>query len=137
MGQTDALSPLNAANASPALAPNLGPLPLTRPSTVHALSAGSGPVSGATPANSPAGKMHRVAKQFEGMFMTEMLRQAHPKSGATGAFRQGIGEQQMQPFMDQALGDAMAAHGGSGLTKIIERALNAAAAAKTSAAGSK
>ena len=34
----------------------------------------------------------------------------------------------MQPFMDQALGGAIAARGGAGLAPAIERALNAAAA---------
>jgi hypothetical protein len=137
MGQADPLNatPLKAVNPSSALAPDPVPLPLNKPAALHALRPAMGSQTGS--ANSSDGKMHRVAKQFEAMFMTEMLRQAHPKSGATGVFRQGIGEQQMQPFMDQALGDAMAAHGGTGLTKIIERALNAAAAAKVSTKGTK
>jgi flagellar protein FlgJ len=80
------------------------------------------PGSGSDPA-----KLHRVAKQFEAMFMTEMLRQAHPKSHAAGKFRTGEGEEAMQPFMDQALGDAVASRGnGTGLAKSIERALAAA-----------
>ena len=80
-------------------------------------------------AASQQAKLHRVAKQFEAMFMTEMVHQMHPKPQSTGMFRAGIGESAMQPFMDQALGDAVASRGGSGLTPAIERALNAAAAA--------
>jgi flagellar protein FlgJ len=68
-------------------------------------------------------KIHRVAKQFEAMFMTEMLHQAHGKSKAVGAFRTGEGESTMQSFMDQALGEAAASHGGTGLARSIERML--------------
>jgi peptidoglycan hydrolase FlgJ len=73
-------------------------------------------------------KLHKVATQFEAMFMTEMVHQMHPKPQSNGMFRAGIGENAMQPFMDQALGGAIAARGGAGLTPAIERALNAAAA---------
>jgi peptidoglycan hydrolase FlgJ len=69
-------------------------------------------------------RVHRVAKQFEAMFMTEMLHQAHSQSHAVGVFRTGTGESTMQPFMDQALGDAVASRGGAGIAKSIERLLN-------------
>jgi peptidoglycan hydrolase FlgJ len=69
-------------------------------------------------------KVHQVAKQFEAMFMTEMLHQAHSKSHAAGVFRTGEGESTMQPFMDQALGDAVASRGGTGIAQSIERLLN-------------
>jgi peptidoglycan hydrolase FlgJ len=68
-------------------------------------------------------RAHRVAKQFEAMFMTEMLHQAHSKSHAVGVFRTGSGESTMQPFMDQALGDAVASRGGTGIAQSIERLL--------------
>ncbi len=77
-------------------------------------------------------RIHRVAKQFEAMFMTEMLHQAHSKSHAAGVFRTGEGESTMQPFMDQALGDAMASHGGTGIAKSIERLLNGPQPARNS-----
>ena len=73
-------------------------------------------------------KLHRVAKQFEAMFMTEMVHQMHPKPQSTGTFRAGLGETAMQPFMDQALGDAIASRDAADLAPAIERALNAAAA---------
>jgi peptidoglycan hydrolase FlgJ len=92
------------------------------------LGATTGGVSG-VPAADPA-KFHRIAQQFEAMFMSEMLHQAHSKSKTTGMFRTGSGENAMQPFMDQALGDAVAAHGATGLAKSIERALGAAAASR-------
>jgi peptidoglycan hydrolase FlgJ len=69
-------------------------------------------------------KVHQVARQFEAMFMTEMLHQAHSKSHAVGVFRTGEGESTMQPFMDQALGDAVASRGGTGIAQSIERLLN-------------
>lgn len=79
----------------------------------------------AQPAVPTAGeaKVHRVAKQFEAMFMTEMLHQAHSKSHAVGVFRMGDGESAMQPFMDQALGDAVAARGSAGIARSIEKLL--------------
>jgi Rod binding domain-containing protein len=133
MGPAEPLKaiPLKPASAQTAPIP-LGSAP-REPTPYAGMAAKAIPLNAPPGTASPAsaqGKMHRVAKQFEAMFMTEMLRQAHPKSQATGAFRTGIGESNMQPFMDQALGDAVAARGGTGLTRVIERALNAAAAAK-------
>ena len=72
---------------------------------------------------SPA-RVHQVAKQFEAMFMAEMLHQAHDKPHAVGVFRTGEGESTMQPFMDQALGEAVAAGGGTGIAQSIEHLLN-------------
>ncbi len=72
-------------------------------------------------------KFHRAAQQFEAMFMGEMLRMAHPDSHATGVFAAGPGEKAWQGFMDQALGQAIATNGHTGLTSVIEKALNAAA----------
>ena len=79
-------------------------------------------------ANRPGqAKFHRAAQQFQAMFMGEMLRMAHPESKATGVFAAGNGEKVWQSFMDQALGQAVAAEGHTGLTNVIEKALNAAA----------
>lgn len=68
-------------------------------------------------------KFHRAAQQFEAMFLGEMLRMAHPASNATGIFATGVGEKSWQGFMDQALGQALAAGGHTGLTSVIEKAL--------------
>jgi Rod binding domain-containing protein len=78
----------------------------------------------AVPTTVGPAKVHKVARQFEAMFMTEMLHQAHSKSHAVGVFRTGEGERTMQPFMDQALGDAVASRGGTGIAQSIERLLN-------------
>jgi Rod binding domain-containing protein len=87
-------------------------------------------VTAALPAKPPgAARVHQVAKQFEAMFMTEMLHQAHSKSHAVGVFRTGEGESTMQPFMDEALGDAVASRGGTGIAQSIERLLNGPSAA--------
>jgi flagellar protein FlgJ len=77
--------------------------------------------------NASNAKFHRAAQQFQAMFMGEMLRMARPVSKATGVFAAGDGEKVWQGFMDQALGDAVAANGNTGLTSVIEKALNAAA----------
>jgi Rod binding domain-containing protein len=69
-------------------------------------------------------KVHKVAKQFEAMVMTEMLHQAHNKSHAVGVFRTGEAESTMQPFMDQALGDAVASRGSTGIAQSVERLLS-------------
>lgn len=71
-------------------------------------------------------KLHATAKQFEAMFMTEMLRLARPPSHAVGRFATGHAEKSWQIFMDQALGEAATAKGGTGLTGEIEKALRAA-----------
>ena len=76
------------------------------------------------PAADPA--IRRTAQQFEAMFMTEMLRQARPQSHAGGRFATGEGEKTFSVFMDQALGEAAAAKGTSGLRPAIEQALTAA-----------
>jgi Rod binding domain-containing protein len=71
-------------------------------------------------------KLHKAAKDFEAMFMTEMMHQARPSPQAGGVFAAGIGEKSWQVFMDQALGKAAASQSGTGLTREIEKALRAA-----------
>jgi len=97
---------------------------------VNAASVSNANVSGAglsgTSSTASPKKLHQVAERFEAMFMAEMLRQAHPKSNASGPFAPGVGEQTWQTFMDQALGQAVAAQGHLGLTSVIEKALQTA-----------
>jgi Rod binding domain-containing protein len=71
-------------------------------------------------------RLHATAKQFEAVFMTEMLRLARPPSHAAGPFATGHAEKSWQVFMDQALGEAATAKGGTGLTGEIEKALRTA-----------
>jgi Rod binding domain-containing protein len=78
------------------------------------------------PSNPADAKLHRAAKDFETMFMTEMLHQAGPAPKASGVFASGAGEKSWQVFMDQALGQAAAGHSGNNLTREIEQALQAA-----------
>jgi Rod binding domain-containing protein len=73
-------------------------------------------------------KLRRAAKDFEAMFMTEMLHHARPTSKAAGVFAAGAGEKAWQVVMDQALGKAASAQSGSDLTREIEAALKAAQA---------
>jgi Rod binding domain-containing protein len=71
-------------------------------------------------------KLHQAAQQFYAMFLGEMLRLTRPESKAAGAFAEGQGEKSWQVFMDQALGQAATAHGGTGLEAAIEKALRTA-----------
>ncbi len=79
----------------------------------------------AQPTSSDA-KLHQAAQQFEAMFMGEMLRLARPGSKAAGVFAEGQGEKSWDIFMDQALGQAAAAQGGTGLEPEIEQAMRTA-----------
>ena len=85
----------------------------------------AGPARHASRAPVPR-KLEQAARQFEAMFMTEMLRQARPQSKAAGAFAAGDGERSWSTFMDQALGEAAVARQGTGLLREIERAMQAA-----------
>ena len=71
-------------------------------------------------------RLHRAAKDFEAMFLTEMLHHARPASKAAGVFAAGTGEKAWQVVMDQALGQAASAQSGAGLMCEIEAALKAA-----------
>jgi peptidoglycan hydrolase FlgJ len=104
----------------------MGPTEITQTSAVPKV---------ATAMSAAQARVHKVATQFEAMFMTEMLHQAHGKSHAAGVFRTGEGESTMQPFMDQAFGDAAASRGGAGIAKSIEKLLNGPQAVKAQAAG--
>jgi Rod binding domain-containing protein len=79
-----------------------------------------------TPLSSGDTKLHAAARQFEAMFMTEMLRLGRPPSKSAGAFAPGQAEKSWQVFMDQALGQAATARSGTGLMPEIEKALRAA-----------
>ncbi|HQT76104.1 MAG TPA: hypothetical protein PLD10_03545 [Rhodopila sp.] len=82
-------------------------------------------------------KLRAAAKHFEAMFMTEMIRSARPPSHAAGRFATGNAEKTWQVFMDQALGDAAVAGGGTGLSGEIEKELRAAQGQGQSARGVK
>lgn len=72
-------------------------------------------------------KLHQAAQRFEAMFLGEMVRLSRPKPDPANPFTGGQGEQIWGSFMDQAMGDAMAANGGTGLAKQIEAALDRSA----------
>ncbi len=81
---------------------------------------------GARPATSHDARLKETARQFEAMFMTEMLRHARPENKASGAFAAGQGEGTWSVLMDQALGQAATASGPAGdgrLRQTIEKAL--------------
>ncbi len=81
---------------------------------------------GAKPATAHDAKLKETARQFEAMFMTEMLRHARPENKASGAFAAGSGEGSWSVLMDQALGQVATANGPAGdgrLRQTIEKAL--------------
>lgn len=83
-------------------------------------------------------KIHKVAKEFEAVFLSEMLRLARPPDKAASGFSAGHDGETWQMFMDQALGKAAAEKGGTGLSKEIETALlRAQGGAKGAQHGSK
>jgi Rod binding domain-containing protein len=98
-----------------------------------ALRSGSPATSRVSPGASDT-RLHTTAKQFEAMFMSEMLRLARPPSHAAGPFATGYAEKSWQVFMDQALGEAATASGGTGLADQIEKALRAAQGQSSSGA---
>jgi flagellar protein FlgJ len=67
--------------------------------------------------------LRRKAQEFEAMYLTEMLRLARPTSQPAGPFGGGFAEESWRMFMDQALGQAMAAQGGAALQPAIEAVL--------------
>jgi Rod binding domain-containing protein len=69
---------------------------------------------------SPDGR--RVARQLESSFASDMLRAARPQK-RQGLFDGGAGSGAFDSFMDNALGDALTAGGGFGLTSAIERVI--------------
>ena len=78
----------------------------------------------------PAGKsrdaqLDKVARQFEAMFMSEMIHCARPANEAAGAFAGGKSEATWQMFMDQALGQAAATNGPAGDQSLHEAIVKA------------
>ncbi len=88
------------------------------------------PLTATTSAPDPgSARLKQAARQFEAMFMTEMLRQARPANKAAGPFAGGRSEGAWQVFMDQALGQAATANGvagDKGLAAVIEKSLREA-----------
>ena len=97
-----------------------------QPSTLPAapVRAGRGAESPANPAQER--KIKDAARQFEALFMTEMLSHARPSGKAVGAFAPGHAEETWRGMMDQALGQAAATGGPAGdnqLRRSIEQSL--------------
>lgn len=76
-------------------------------------------------------RLKEAARQFEAMFMTEMLRHARPANQAAGPFAPGKSEETWRVLMDQALGQVAATGGPAGdgrLRRAIETSLRDAEA---------
>ena len=100
---------------------------LDSPQMIPAVQPAASPVASSEAAGDR--KLRAAAKQFEAMFMSEMLRLARAPAKAAGSFAPGQGEKSWQIMMDQALGQAASAQGGTGgigLAREIEKALRMA-----------
>jgi Rod binding domain-containing protein len=91
----------------------------------------AGGQAGGTGQSSPGptrdAQLKKVARQFEAMFMTEMVHCARPSNQASGVFSSGKSEDTWQMFMDQALGQAASSNGPGGdqsLHRAIVKALH-------------
>jgi hypothetical protein len=92
-----------------------------------------GPAAAPTPggrvdaaANRHNARLKDAARQFEALFMTEMMRHARPDSKPSGPFSAGQAEGTWRTLMDQALGQAAAREGPAGdgrLRQAIEKSL--------------
>ncbi|MGR3322015.1 MAG: rod-binding protein [Pseudooceanicola sp.] len=80
--------------------------------------------SGALPPGAPAS----AAREFEAMFLTEMVDEMLQQAKITD-FGGGAGEDQWRFFLAEAFAGQIAEQGGTGIAQSIERALGAYAAA--------
>ena len=95
--------------------------------TISAVSAASQAPAAVPGKKARDAQLDKVARQFEAMFMTEMVHSARPANQAAGVFAGGKSEETWQTFMDQALGQAASANGPAGdqgLHRAIVKALH-------------
>ncbi len=83
------------------------------------------PSTGAYPAASAAvrAKIDASAKKFESQFLSVMLGHMFDGTSAAAPFGGGQGEEMFKSFLTDAFADAIAQHGGVGLSKDISRAM--------------
>jgi Rod binding domain-containing protein len=65
----------------------------------------------------------RLARQLESSFAAELLRAARPNSQSGGLAGRGTGGDAFDSFMDEALGAALVARGGLGLSGALESSI--------------
>ena len=63
------------------------------------------------------------SKEFEGMFMTQMLQPMFEGMKVDPVFGGGHGEEVMRSFLVQEYGKAMSAHGGFGIAAAVKNAM--------------
>lgn len=78
----------------------------------------------------PARKTASAARDFEGLLLAQILKSSHAEKDDDDAGTAAIG------FGEEQLARSMAASGGIGLARMIEKGLNQAAAGANSAASS-
>lgn len=80
---------------------------------------------GAYPAASAAvrAKIDASAKKFESQFLSVMLGHMFDGTSAPAPFGGGQGEEMFKSFLTDAFADAIARHGGVGLSKDISKAM--------------
>jgi Rod binding domain-containing protein len=72
---------------------------------------------------SEAASARRAARQLESAFAAEMMRSARPPRREGGLTGGGPGANEFDMFMNEALGNALAARGSLGLARPIEEAI--------------
>jgi len=75
-----------------------------------------------SPATNRRTDLWRQAQQFEGAFLSEMLRHAGLSTGQS-TFGGGAGEEQFASFLREAQADSLTRAGGIGLAEVIFTAL--------------
>jgi len=67
------------------------------------------------------GHTHETAVKFEASFLSTMLQTMFQNVGASAPFGGGPGEDMWKSFMSEAMAKQMAARGGIGISKSVER----------------
>ncbi|KQN90172.1 hypothetical protein ASE95_15910 [Sphingomonas sp. Leaf231] len=82
------------------------------------------PVTPTAPASPPSARPTRAAaKEFEAMFLGEMMKPMLEAAPRPDQFSGGSGEDMFRGVLAEELGKAMAERGGIGLTVLVERQL--------------
>lgn len=110
-------------NTIPAVA-----LPVTEPQVPTSLKARQG--------NDPA-TAKKVAREFEAMFLTMMMKSMRETVGKDTLTGGGRGEETFRSLLDQEYASAAAGSGGIGLARMIEKELTRDAAVATAGKGVK
>lgn len=102
--------------------------PLLGPGSIAAVSGAAGAVADAAPARIPKVIAQatpedalKVGRQFEQMFLSQMMRPMFDAIETDGPFGGGHGEQMMRSFQTDAFAQSIVSRGGIGLAQNVAR----------------